>query len=222
MSIPWQTSSSSCAFFFGRFQWWSIGLEDTLSCSKPFSESYIREMSSQGISRFDLWLLPLSNDTWSSFVVEEPWPTLEASEVVFEADVRRLDFDFVDTSLYFKVLDLDEVLVTCKVSFYFTWDLEERCDFSFGLLETSLDEVDAESCFIFFKIMRRFPWEVFILWDGYQFTYKRIIKGAPSNGHVGIMTLKRYWVEKKNSKVALMLTVYHCKDALLDLQGHLD
>ena len=102
---------------------------------------------------FDLWPLSLSDDTWSSFFVQEPWRTLEASEVVFEADVRRLDFDFVDTSLSFKVFDLDEVLETCKVSFDFALDLEERSDFTFGWSEATWDEVDAESCFLFFKII---------------------------------------------------------------------
>ena len=121
---------------------------------------------------------------------------MEASEVVFEADVRRLNFDFADTSLSFKVLDLDEVLATCKESINFSWDLEERCDFSFGWSKDFLDEVDAESCYLFFKMMRRFPWEVFIFWDGHQLTYSRVITGAPSNGHVRIITLEKVLSQK--------------------------
>ena len=152
MSIPRQASHSSCSFF-GRFHWWSIRIEDALGHPKSFSEAYIRDISSQGFLRFDVWSLTLCNDIWSSFVVKEPWATLEASEVVFEADVRRLNFDFADTSLSFKVLDLDEVLATCKESINFSWDLEERCDFSFGWSKDFLDEVDAESCFLFFKII---------------------------------------------------------------------
>ena len=61
--IPQQSSSNPCVILFRQFQWRSTGLEDTLSSPKPFREEFIREILSQGVSKFDLLHLSLSDDS---------------------------------------------------------------------------------------------------------------------------------------------------------------